>query len=40
MVAYAIKTPPQHRPWEDFLAVWQAADDIEVFTSAWTMDHF
>ena len=40
MVSYAIKTPPQHGPWADFLDVWQAADDIDVFTSAWTMDHF
>ncbi len=40
MVAYAIKTPPQHGEWEDFLAVWKAADEIDVFESAWTMDHF
>ncbi|HTN79977.1 MAG TPA: LLM class F420-dependent oxidoreductase [Acidimicrobiales bacterium] len=40
MVAYAIKTPPQHGTWPDFLAVWKAADSIELFESAWTMDHF
>ncbi len=40
MVAYGIKTPPQHGPWADFLDVWRAADEIEVFESAWTMDHF
>jgi F420-dependent oxidoreductase-like protein len=40
MVAFAIKTPPQHGRWADFLDVWRAADDIEVFESAWTMDHF
>ncbi len=40
MVAFGIKTPPQHGPWADFLDVWRAADDIEVFESAWTMDHF
>ncbi|MFN0025849.1 MAG: TIGR03560 family F420-dependent LLM class oxidoreductase [Acidimicrobiales bacterium] len=40
MVAYAIKTPPQHGTWPEFLEVWRAADDIEVFESAWTMDHF
>ena len=40
MVAYGIKTPPQHGEWEDFLAVWKAADEIDVFESAWTMDHF
>ena len=40
MVAFGIKTPPQHGPWADFLDVWRAADDIELFESAWTMDHF
>ena len=40
MVAYAIKTPPQHGEFEDFLAVWKVADEIDVFESAWTMDHF
>ena len=40
MVAYGVKTPPQHGPWADFLEVWRAADDIDVFESAWTMDHF
>ena len=40
MVAYGIKTPPQHGTWPDFLEVWRAADDIELFESAWTMDHF
>src|SRR5258706_5271814 len=40
MVSYAIKTPPQHGTWADFLSVWRAADAIDVFESAWTMDHF
>jgi F420-dependent oxidoreductase-like protein len=40
MVAFGIKTPPQHGAWADFLEVWRAADDIELFESAWTMDHF
>ena len=40
MVAFGIKTPPQHGPWADFLDVWRAADDVEIFESAWTMDHF
>jgi F420-dependent oxidoreductase-like protein len=40
MVAYAVKTPPQHGAWTDFLDVWRAADGIDVFESAWTMDHF
>jgi F420-dependent oxidoreductase-like protein len=37
---HAIKTPPQHGAWADFLDTWRAADDIDVFESAWTMDHF
>ena len=37
---FAIKTAPQHTRYEDMLAVWQAADDIELFESAWTFDHF
>lgn len=40
MGRHAIKTPPQHGPWQDFLDVWSEADRIEVFESAWTMDHF
>jgi F420-dependent oxidoreductase-like protein len=40
MGRYAIKTPPQHGPWADFLDVWRAADEMDVFESAWTMDHF
>ena len=40
MVAYAVKTPPQHGTWSEILGLWQSADDIEVFESAWTMDHF
>jgi len=40
MVAFAIKTPPQHGTWPEFLDVWRAADDIDLFESAWTMDHF
>jgi F420-dependent oxidoreductase-like protein len=37
---FAIKTAPQNTTWADMLAVWQAADDIDVFESAWTFDHF
>ena len=40
MVAFAVKTPPQHGTWGEFLDVWRAADDIDVFESAWVMDHF
>jgi F420-dependent oxidoreductase-like protein len=37
---FAIKTAPQHTTYKDMLAVWQAADGIELFESAWTFDHF
>ncbi len=37
---FGIKTAPQDTTWADMLAVWQAADEIDVFESAWTFDHF
>jgi F420-dependent oxidoreductase-like protein len=37
---FAFKTSPQNTTWGDMLAVWKAADDIEVFESGWTFDHF
>jgi F420-dependent oxidoreductase-like protein len=40
MTEFAFKTPPQHGTWQEFLDVWRAADDIDVFESGWTMDHF
>lgn len=40
MGRHAFKTAPQHATWPEFLAVWQAADQIEVFESGWVWDHF
>jgi F420-dependent oxidoreductase-like protein len=37
---FAIKTAPQHTTWPAMLEVWRAADDIELFESGWTFDHF
>ena len=37
---YGFKTSPQHTAWSDMLDVWRAADDIDVFESAWNFDHF
>ncbi|PND58853.1 LLM class F420-dependent oxidoreductase [Mycobacterium sp. ENV421] len=37
---FAFKTSPQNTTWADMLAVWQVADDIDVFHSGWTFDHF
>src|SRR5262245_10323748 len=37
---FGFKTAPQHTNWSDILAVWKAADDIELYESGWTFDHF
>jgi F420-dependent oxidoreductase-like protein len=37
---FAIKTAPQNTTWDAMLAVFRAADDIELFESGWTFDHF
>ncbi|MDT7769749.1 MAG: hypothetical protein QOI30_2759, partial [Mycobacterium sp.] len=37
---FAFKTSPQNTTWAQLLAVWQAADDIDVYESGWTFDHF
>ena len=37
---FAFKTSPQETTWADLLSVWQAADELDVFESGWTFDHF
>src|SRR6478736_592894 len=37
---FAVKTAPQLTTWQAMLDVWRAADDVELFESAWTFDHF
>jgi F420-dependent oxidoreductase-like protein len=37
---FAIKTRPEHTSWQQMRDVWVAADDIEMFESAWNWDHF
>ncbi|BCI92565.1 hypothetical protein NIIDMKKI_77710 [Mycobacterium kansasii] len=37
---FAFKTSPQNTTWAQMLAVWQEADDIDVYESGWTFDHF
>jgi F420-dependent oxidoreductase-like protein len=37
---FAIKTAPQHTTWQAMLDVFKTADDIDVFESGWTFDHF
>lgn len=40
MGRHAIKTPPHHATWQEFLDTWVEADRIDVFESAWSWDHF
>jgi F420-dependent oxidoreductase-like protein len=37
---FGLSTAPQNCTWEQVLAMWKAADDLDVFESAWTFDHF
>lgn len=37
---FAFKTSPQNTTWDAMLEAWRAADDIELFESGWTFDHF
>lgn len=37
---FGFKTAPQETTWADMLEVWRAADDIDLFESGWTFDHF
>jgi F420-dependent oxidoreductase-like protein len=39
-VRFAIKTAPQNTTFAAMLDVWRAADELPVFESAWTFDHF
>jgi F420-dependent oxidoreductase-like protein len=39
-VRFAIKTRPEHTTWQRILDIWQAADEVELFESAWNWDHF
>jgi F420-dependent oxidoreductase-like protein len=39
-VRFAIKTRPEHTTWAQLRDVWQAADDVSLFESAWNWDHF
>ena len=37
---FGISTAPQRCRWEWLLEVWQRCDDIELYESGWTFDHF
>jgi F420-dependent oxidoreductase-like protein len=37
---FAIKTRPEHQSWDEIRDLWVAADQFEVFESAWNWDHF
>jgi len=37
---FALSTSPQRTTWAWLAEVWDLADELEVFESAWTFDHF
>ncbi len=37
---FAFSTAPQMCTWEELLPIWTAADEVELFESGWTFDHF
>jgi F420-dependent oxidoreductase-like protein len=37
---FAVKTRPEHQTWAEIRDIWLAADQIELFESAWNWDHF
>jgi F420-dependent oxidoreductase-like protein len=37
---FALSTAPQNCTWDDLLATWQEADQIPLYESGWTFDHF
>lgn len=37
---FAIKTTPERVTWTQTLETWRAADDIDLYESAWNYDHF
>lgn len=37
---FAISTSPQRTTWQWLREVWKRADDLELFESGWTFDHF
>jgi F420-dependent oxidoreductase-like protein len=39
-VRFGIKTRPEHITWTQMRDLWVAADDIDLFESAWSWDHF
>jgi len=40
MVRFAVKTPTHHITWDRMLEIWRAADEIDLYESAWNFDHF
>ena len=37
---FAVKTRPEHQTWEELRDIWVAADEVTLFESIWTWDHF
>ena len=39
-LSFGIKTAPQHTTYDEMLAIWREAEEIEAFEHAWLFDHF
>ena len=39
-VRFAFKTSTQNTTWAELLTVWRAGDEIDIYESGWTFDHF
>jgi F420-dependent oxidoreductase-like protein len=40
LARFAVKTPTHHIAWDRMLEIWRAADEIDLYESAWNFDHF
>ncbi|HSJ84118.1 MAG TPA: TIGR03560 family F420-dependent LLM class oxidoreductase [Acidimicrobiia bacterium] len=40
MARFGVKTPTHHITWDRMLEIWRAADEIDLYESAWNFDHF
>ena len=37
---FGISTAPERTSWNWLLDMWQRADELQIFESGWTFDHF
>ena len=36
----SFKTRPQHAEWQPMVDFWKEADQIDLYSTGWTFDHF